>query len=79
MEDLDVGQHQLHSALGLVRPLHHQRRRRSLLVQVEVADVVSQPNAAAEANGLPGREYGVGGQQGKGGSEKGTCVKDGVE
>lgn len=78
MEGLDIGQRQLHSALGLV-PLRHQRRRRSLLVQVEVADVVSQPNAAAEAHGLPGREYGVGGQQGKGGSEKGTCVKDGVE
>lgn len=73
MEGLHVGQRQLHSALGLVRPLHHQRRRRSLLVQVEVADVVPQQNAAAEADGLPGREDGVGGQQGEGGSEKGPC------
>lgn len=73
MEGLHVGQRQLHSALGLVRPLHHQRRRRPLLVQVEVADVVPQQNAAAEADGLPGREDGVGGQQGEGGSEKGPC------
>lgn len=79
MEGLDVRQRQLHSALGLVRPLRHQRRRRSLLIQVEVADVVSQQNAAAEANSLPGREDGVGGQQGEGGSEKGTCLRDDVE
>lgn len=78
MEGLHVGQRQLHSALGLVRPLRHQRRRRPLLVQVKVADVVSQQNAAAEANGLPGREDGVGGQQGEGGSEEGTWVKEDV-
>lgn len=78
MEGLDVGERQIHSALGLVRPLRHQRRQRSLLIQVEVADVVSQQNAAAEANSLPRREDGVGGQQGEGGSEKGTCLKDGV-
>lgn len=75
MEGLHVGQRQLHSALGLLRPLCHQRRRRPLLIQVEVADVVSQRNAAAEANSLPRREDSVGGQQGEGGSEKGTCLK----
>lgn len=75
VEGLHVGQRQLHPALGLVRPLRHQRRRRSLLIQVEVADVVSQRNAAAEADSLPGREDSVGGQQGEGGSEKGTCLK----
>lgn len=79
VEGLDVRQRQLHSALRLVRPLGHQRRRRSLLVQVKVADVVSQENAAAEANSLPGREDSVGGQQGEGGSEKGTCSQDGAE
>lgn len=73
MEGLDVRQRELHSALGLIRPLPHQRCRRALLIQVEVADVVSQKNAAAEANSLPRREDVVGGQQGEGGSEKGTC------
>lgn len=76
VEGLHVGQRQLHSALGLLRPLHHQRRRRPLLVQVEVADVVPQQNAAAEADGLPGGEHGVGGQQGEGGSEKGPCATE---
>lgn len=79
MEGLHVGQRQLHPALGLVRPVCHQRRRRSLLIQVEVADVVAQQNAAAEADSLPRREDGVGGQQGEAGSEKGTCLKDDVE
>lgn len=76
VKGLHVGQRQLHPALGLLRPLRHQRRRRSLLIQVEVADVVSQQNAAAEADSFPRREDGVGGQQGEGGSEKGTCLKD---
>lgn len=68
VESLYVGQRQLHSGLGLVRPLCDQRRGHSVLVQVEVADVVTQHNVAAEANSLPGREHSVWGQQGEGGN-----------
>lgn len=59
VESLYVGQCQLHCGLGLVRPLCNQRRGHSMLVQVEVTEVVTQQSAAAEANGLAGREHSV--------------------
>lgn len=68
MESLYVGQRELCLDLGLVHPLSDQRRGHSVLVQVEVADVVTQHNAAAEANSLSRREHGVGGEQGEGGN-----------
>lgn len=67
VESLDVGEGQLHFGLGLVRPLCDQRRRHSMLVQVEITEVVTQQNIAGEANSLARREDGVRWQQGEGG------------
>lgn len=73
VEGFRLRQRQLHPGLTLVRPLRDQRRRHPVLVQVEVADVVTEQNAAAEADGLAGGEHGVRGQQGEGGYQEGTC------
>lgn len=68
VEHLRVGQGQLHPGLAGVGFLCDHRRGHAVLVQVEVADVVTQQNTAAEANSLPRREDSVRGQQGEGGS-----------
>lgn len=68
VERLRVGQGQLHSGLAEVRFLRDHRCGHAVPVQVEVADVVTQQNTAAEANSLPRREHSVRGQQGEGGS-----------
>lgn len=67
VESLYVGQCELHSGLGLVRPLRNQRCGHSMLVQVEVTEMMTQQNAAAEADSLTGREHSVRWQQGEGG------------
>lgn len=68
LEGLHVGQRQLRPHLGVVRPLRDQRYGHALPVEVEVADVVTQQDAAAETDGLPGSEHSVRGQQGEGGN-----------
>lgn len=72
MEGLQVGQRQVHPGLRLVRPLGDQRRGHAVLVQVEVAEVVTQGNAAAEADGLSRGEHSVRRVQSEDGDEKGT-------
>ena len=64
---LNVSQRQVHSGLGLVRPLCNQRRGHSMLVQVKVTEVVTQRDTAAKANSLARSEHSVRRQQGEGG------------
>ena len=67
VESLYVGQGQLHRGGALLRPLSDQRCGHSMLVQVEVTEVVTQQNTAAKANSLARREHSVRWQQGEGG------------
>lgn len=68
LERLHVGERELRPLLRLVGPLRDQRNGHALPVQVEVADVVTQLDAAAETNGLPGSEDRVWGEQSEGGN-----------
>lgn len=68
LERLHVGERQLCPHLRLVGPLRDQRYGHALPVQVEVADVVAQQDAAAETNRLPRSEHRVRGEQCEGGN-----------
>lgn len=67
VKSLYVRQCELYTGLRQVCPLCDQWRGNSILVQVEVTEVVSQLYAAAETNGLPRWEHSVRWQQGEGG------------
>lgn len=73
LERLNVGERQLRPQLRVVGPLRDQRYGHALPVQVEVADVVPQLDAAAKTDGLAGSEHRVWGEQSESGDEEGVC------